>query len=146
MLSELGSPVNWESQEGVVQHYAEEILRYKDHLVLKDPQFEITARLWIEAGVDVDFVAICLRNLEVTAKSWSAVVGCRSYNDLAYGAGMIISTCIDYAIPFTVLRFPDFVTDSDSLYHCLKFPKPVSEKYFNEAFYTSMDESLVHRR
>ncbi len=99
------------------------------------------------AGVEVDFVAITTRTLDVMRTS-RMQMGLprenRIWNEFAYEVGLAVSACIDYEVSFSILRFPNFIQDYASLYSSLRFPEPVTEEKFKKAFDASVRKDMVH--
>ncbi len=156
MINELGgvhsmpepSFIDWQGQEKVADRYGKEIRAVaKKFKVVKDPRFCITTRLWIMAGVEVDFVAITTRTLDDMRTSrikMGLPKDNRIWNEFAYEVGLAVSVCIDYEVSFSILRFPNFIQDHASLYSSLRFPKPVTEEQFKKAFDASVRKDMVH--
>ena len=156
MLTELGGVhsmpepafINWEGQQKVADRYGREMRTVAERFkVVKDPRFCITTRLWIMAGVEIDFVAITTRELDVMRTS-RMKMGLpkknRIWNEFAYEVGLAVSVCIDYEVSFSILRFPNFIQDYASLYSSLRFPRHVTEEEFKIAFDKSVRKDMVH--
>ena len=119
--------------------------------VAKDPLFSWTLPVWVKAGVDVEYVTISTRTIDEAYGSHSAAAHMhfKSANDgknsLIYGLGLTIATCLDAAIPFGMVRFPDMLSDPVELYRGLRFPDAVSFERFCEVFEEVVDRNLVHQ-
>ena len=120
------------------------------HEVVKDPRFFWTLPLWARAGIPIEHVLISIRNLDATAESrdrmdsnrFTTEGGIR--NSIAYGLGLTIFALEEARIPYSIVRFPDFLDDPSALYRAARFPRPVSEAEFTNEFERLRRPDLVH--
>ncbi len=141
--------IDWTKQGKVAEGNKAAMLELEvKHRVLKDPRFCITARLWQMAGVKIDFVAICTRQLEAMRLSRvrmnNVPANAAIHNAYAYEVGLLVSACVDYQIPFSVLRFPTFLQDPDRLHSALRFPDYVKPDSFAVEFDKAVSWGMVH--
>jgi hypothetical protein len=55
-----------------------------------------------------------------------------------------MAAVMEYRVPLTLLRFPDFLSDPRGLYGQLPFPETRTWEEFSDAFVKVHDASLVH--
>ena len=59
---------------------------------------------------------------------------------------MVMGTIWEHDIPHTILKYPDFVTDAETLYEQVNAALPINKDVFMEKHAEIMDPSLVHRK
>ena len=67
-------------------------------------------------------------------------------NSLIYGTGTCLSALYSYDIPHSIIKFPGFLDDAETLYATLQFPQPVSYEQFSQAFNNIVDKKKVHEQ
>lgn len=143
----------WEDFDGVVQRHGPRLLelaRTRD--VAKDPRFCFTLGAWAAAGVKIEHVLLCLRNVDAMVQSrvkarqiaFRTTGGAK--NSFIYGIGLCIAALHDHRISYDIVQFPDFLEDPDALYDKMRFPRPVSREAFDAVFDRVRRDDLVHDR
>jgi hypothetical protein len=137
--------------------FADTVDRYRDRLqslaavreVVKDPRFCWTLPVWAAAGAPIDHVVICLRDLsameasrEAAGHSWFSADSLR--NGLVYAVGLLMTCVHEYALPYSILRFPDFLEQPSEMFRRLTFPRSVTEADVAEALARVRRSDLVH--
>jgi hypothetical protein len=118
--------------------------------VVKDPKFCWTLRAWVGAGVPVEHVLICIRNLDSVVKSHAAAGHTlfrsrdAALNAFTYAIGLCVTAVHDLRIPYSIVQFPDFLEDPERLYDAMRFPRPVTREQFDAAFERVRRADLVH--
>jgi hypothetical protein len=143
--------VRWDVFDDVVERHAPELRKLAaERTVVKDPTFCWTLGVWCAAGVPVEHVLIAVRSLDAMARSrlsqqWltSRSLGPLK-NWMAYGTGLLMSTIHDLRLEHAIVRFPDFLSDPETLYRAMQLPGTISYEAFAEAFRSNVDPDLVH--
>jgi hypothetical protein len=137
--------------ETVDRHRARLLSLASDRPVVKDPRFSWTLPVWAAAGVPIEQVVVCLRDLsameasrEAAGHSWFNGVALR--NSLVYAVGLTMTTVHEHALPHAVLRFPDFLEQPADLHRRLVFPGGVEQDEIAEALTRLRRPELVHHR
>ena len=118
--------------------------------VVKDPYFCWTLAVWAAAGAQIDHVLVCVRNFDAMVESrfaakqlfFSSRSGAK--NSFVYGMGLCMMTVLEHRIPYSVVRFPDFLNNPEGLYNALRFPAPVTIDQFRDAFARVASADMVH--
>jgi hypothetical protein len=142
--------MDWSRFPEIVDTYRDRLHELADErAVVKDPRFSWTLPVWAAAGVPIEQVVVCLRDLSAMSASREAA-GHTSFNGndlrngLVYAIGMTVTTVQDYALPHCILRFPDLLEDAASLHRRLLFPEPVEEHDLGDALARLRRPDLVH--
>jgi hypothetical protein len=142
--------MDWSRFPETVERYGDRLVELAaERRVVKDPRFSWTLPVWAAAGAPIDHVIICTRDLSAVSASREAT-GNESFNtsairnSIVYGVGMAFVTVQDYALPHTVLRFPDFLEDPADLHRRLTFPEPVEQDDVASALARVRRADLVH--
>ena len=144
-------------------------------IIFKDPRAEDFVRL-ANSGCIPSFVFVCFRPLHLTTASRLSnqmkyfgpiqhTIGVdyqsrimqglehelRGTSKLQYlndhvAVGMIMDTIWQHNIPHAILKYPDFVTDAETLYEQVNAALPIDKDVFMEKHAEIMDPSLVHRK
>jgi hypothetical protein len=118
--------------------------------VAKDPLFSWTLPIWLATGADVSHVIISTRDVDDALAShdvsehWQFKSSSDAKNSLLYSLGVTIWSCLDRGVPFTLVRYPDFLDDVRALHGDLVFPDDVSYDKFDEAFRRVYRPALVN--
>lgn len=118
--------------------------------VTKDPLFSWTLPIWLGAGANVSHVIIATRNVDEALASheasehWHFRSGSDAKNSLLYSLGATVWSCLDRGVPFTLVRYPDFLDEPAELYRALVFPGDVTYEDFERAFHQVYRPSLVN--
>ncbi len=118
--------------------------------VAKDPLFSWTLPIWLGAGADVSHVIISTRNVDDALAShdasehWQFKSSSDAKNSLLYSLGVTIWSCLDRGVPFTFVRYPDFLDDVRGLHDSLVFPDEVTYDQFEAAFSRVYRPALVN--
>jgi hypothetical protein len=143
----------WERFDAVVDRYRPRLLELAStHPVVKDPRFCWTLGVWAAAGVGIEHVLLCLRNVDAMVESrvaagqilFKSKAGAK--NAMIYGIGLCVASLHDHRIPYSIVQFPDFLEDPEALYTALRFPRPVQYDEFESALTRVRQDSLVHDR
>ena len=145
--------MDWSKLSLVVAERGEELrdLAAKTQVV-KDPRFCWTLCAWLASGASIDSVVLPLRPLDAMVESRiragmvSQASRTWAQNNFAYGIGLLMAAMVEYNVPLTLLRFPDFLSDSRELYERLPLPEPRTWEESQGAFNKVHDPSLVHDR
>ncbi|MBI5288889.1 MAG: hypothetical protein HY873_07945 [Chloroflexi bacterium] len=145
--------IPWDRVDAVVDRHAARLLELgASHPVVKDPRFCWTLGIWAAAGVSVEHVLLCVRNLDamVASRVRARQVAFKSIgvakNSFVYGMGLCLASLHDYRIPYDIVQFPDFLERPDTLYEHMRFPRPVDRQEFLAAVARLRREDLVHDR
>lgn len=145
--------VHWEKMDKVVQKYKKLLHEISlSHEVVKDPQFCWTLMVWAAAGVEIEHVLVCVRSLDAMVRSRFSAghLKTRSIseakNSLVYGLGLCMTAVCSYNIPYSILRFPDFLRQPRDLYKKMVFPTPVNYEDFLQVFSRAVDLNKVHEK
>jgi hypothetical protein len=151
MGSSQPSLMRWEDLDQTVAEFAPRLhaiaQRYR---VTKDPRFFWTLPVWAAAQVPIDHVLISIRNLDATVKSRARMDSLRFHgesgarNSVIYGLGLTLYGLEDHGIPYSLVRFPDFLTEPETLFQAARFPEPVDRDRFSEVFQGLARPELVH--
>jgi|TARA_R110000824_G_scaffold79822_2_gene201066 hypothetical protein len=144
-------------------------------VIVKDPRAEDLLRL-VNIGCIPSFVFVCFRPLHLSAESRMSnqmkyfgpiqhTIGVdyqsrimqglehelRGTSKLQYlndhvAVGMIMDTIWQHNIPHAILKYPDFVTDAETLYEQVNAALPIDKDVFMEKHAEIMDPSLVHKK
>jgi hypothetical protein len=143
--------MDWSKLPSVVAERGEELRRLAEQTqVVKDPRFCWTLCVWLASGAAISSVVVPLRPLDAMVESRvragmiPKATGTWAKNNFAYGIGLLLSAIMEYRVPLTLMRFPDFLTDSRGLYQQLPLPEARTWDEFNRAFEKVHDASLVH--
>jgi len=118
-------------------------------VVVKDPGFCQTLRLWVLAGAEIDHVIVSIRSVDATVAGllrlgalpgWSRGV---AENEVAYRLGLLLAAIWDHRLSHSVIRFPDYLEERESLYDALRFPEPVNRDRFRSVFESLRRPELV---
>jgi len=118
--------------------------------VVKDPRFFWTLPVWASADISIDHVLVAIRNLDATVVSRGRMDSIRfrtesgARNSIVYGLGLTLSSVEEHRIPYSIVRFPDFVQRPLDLFNAARFPEPVSERRFREVASRVIRPDLVH--
>lgn len=121
-----------------------------EYAVAKDPLFSWTLPIWLAAGADVSHVVISTRNIDEALAShdasshWQFRSASDAKNSLLYSLGATIWSCLDHGVPFSFVRYPDFLDDVRGLYDALVFPSDVSFETFEATFRAVYRPTLVN--
>lgn len=121
-----------------------------EYEIAKDPLFSWTLPVWLGAGADISHVIISTRNVDEALAShdasshWHFRSASDAKNSLLYSLGVTTWSCLDHGVPFTNLRYPDFLEDVRALYDALVFPREVSFDQFEKAFGNVYRPTLVN--
>ncbi len=142
--------LRWDRIPTVVERRGPEMRRLAHaRQVVKDPAFCSTIRAWAAAGAEIDHVVVSLRATDVTASglirtghlpSWARAT---AENRVAYRLGLLLAALIDYRLPYSIVRFPDYLADEAALCDALPFPEPVSSEQVIEAIQRLRTPSFV---
>ncbi len=142
--------IQWDCFQEVVERYRDQVVDISQRRpVAKDPQFCFTLAVWAEAGVRIDHVFLCIRDVDASVRS-RRDLGITGHSEdaaknlLMYGFGASVLVAETYGIKYTVLRFPDFVDYPEDLYDRLIFPEPVPPPQFRDVFQRVVRRELVH--
>ena len=122
----------------------------RTRLIVKDPQFCQTLAVWAGAAAPIEHVVVSVRATAATAEGllrignlpWWSHANAR--NVVAYRLGLLVAALHDHRIPYTFLRFPDFLDDDQTLFDQLPLPAPVQRERFLEAFEAARRPDFVH--
>ncbi len=141
----------WDQISQVTEAYRPRLLELaRTRAIVKDPLFCWTLGLWAEAGVPIEHVLLCVRNVDAMVQSRvkAGQVLFRgtgiAKNSFIYGMGMCLATVSDYRIPYDIVRFPDFLDDPEALRNHLRFPRPIGSEEFAAALARISRPELVH--
>jgi hypothetical protein len=145
--------MDWSKLQLLVDQRGEELRRLAaETRVVKDPRFCWTLCVWLASGASISSVVVPLRPLDAMVESRvragmiPRATSTWAKNNFAYGIGLLMAAVMEYRVPLTLLRFPDFLSDPRGLYEQLPFPEARTWEEFNDAFYKVHDASLVHDR
>lgn len=145
------SLMRWENLTETAARFTPELARLAGrYTVTKDPRFFWTLPVWAEANAPIEHVLVSIRDLDATVKSRGRMDSLRFHgesgarNSIAYGLGLTLFALEDHHIPYSLVRFPDFLTDPDTVLTAARFPQPVDEARFREVFREIVRPELVH--
>lgn len=151
MGSKQPSLMRWEAFAETVQRFAPRLRTLAErYRVTKDPRFFWTLPVWAEAQVPIEHVLISIRHLDATVQSRARMDSLRFHgesgarNSIIYGLGLTLYGLEDHGIPYSLVRFPDFLAKPDMLWRAARFPQPVDEARFMEVFKGLARPELVH--
>jgi hypothetical protein len=145
--------MDWSKLPMVVAERGEELrtLAAKTQVV-KDPRFCWTLSAWLASGASISSVVLPLRPLDAmvesriragmitqTNRTWA-------HTNFAYGIGLLMAAVMEYNEPLTLLRFPNFMSDSRELYERRPLLELRDWEEFQIAFDKVHDPSHVHDR
>ncbi len=143
--------MDWSKLPSIVEERGEELRNLAAQTqVVKDPRFCWTLCVWLASGAPISSVVVPLRPLDAMVESRvragmiPKATGTWAKNNFAYGIGLLMSAVMEYRVPMTLLRFPDFLSDPRTLYEQLPLPEARTWEEFNCAFQKVHDASLVH--
>jgi hypothetical protein len=158
----LGPPVSnlgaqrWDRVPELAETYGDRLREVAGRLdVAKDPRFSWTLRVWLEAQAPIQHVVLTFRRTyDVQASARRAGMGVRAdapterlnqaRSVLLYRMGSAITACADYPVGWSLLFFPDYLSEPEDLYEQLEFPKPVDKQKFLKVFKKTADPKRVH--
>ncbi len=65
-------------------------------------------------------------------------------NWLVYGSGLLFDAILTHDVAYSLVRFPDFLKEPEALYEAMRFPGPVEQAAFLEAFERIARPDMVH--
>jgi hypothetical protein len=143
--------MDWSSLSRVAGRYGEAMRTLaRDRSVVKDPRFCWTLGAWLASDVPVEAVVLAIRPLDamtdsrVQAGMYTPRARDWARHNYCYGLGLVMTTAVQYRLPLTTLRFPDFLEQPDTLYDMLPLPEPRTRQEFHDAFAAVFDPALVH--
>jgi len=142
--------VDPEAIDALADGYGEELRALSRRAVAKDPRFCWTLAVWAAAGATIDHVVISVRAMDAIVDSRVAAGHLRfgprhvAVNELVHGLGLCVAAVVDHRLPYSVVRFPDYLDDPAGLHAALAFPGPVDEARFAAAAGAVARRDLVH--
>jgi len=142
--------VDPETIAALAAEYGEELRALAGRAVAKDPRFCWTMAVWAAAGASIDHVVISVRAMDAIVDSRVAAGHLRfgprhvAVNELVHGLGLCVAAVVDHRLPYSVVRFPDYLDDPGGLYAALAFPGEVDEERFTAAAHAVVRRDLVH--
>ena len=117
--------------------------------ILKHPEYSLQLESLLKNKLlEVEHVIIPVRDISQVARSrrnTNLVWTIEGINDMAsnletdqialtYALGKLVETCTLYNLPFTILKFPDLVTDAHYCYQSLSKVFKINKDRFNKIF------------
>jgi hypothetical protein len=143
--------LRWQRFDQVVKRFSPRLEALAaSHAVCKDSRFLWTLPVWCAAGVPIQHVLISFRNLDATVKSRGRMDSLRftsesgARNSIVYGMGLTLLAVEEHRVPYSVVRFPDFLDSPAELYRAARFPQPVTESRFRQLVESLRRPDLVH--
>jgi hypothetical protein len=96
----------------------------------------------LQHTIGVDYQSRIMQGLEHELRGTSKL----QYLNDHVAVGMIMDTIWQHNIPHAILKYPDFVTDAETLYEQVNAARPINKDVFMEKHAEIMDPSLVHRK
>jgi hypothetical protein len=122
--------------------------------VSKDPRFVWTMRVWLEAEAAIDHVVLTFRRVDdVIESAQFAGMGQpkenveqvnQSRSTIIYRMGSVLTAVGEHKTPYSLLWFPDYLSDPDALFDSLVFPRPVDRGKFINVFRKTVNLDHVH--
>lgn len=122
--------------------------------VVKDPRFVWSLRVWLEAKVPIEHVVLTFRRVDdVIGSAQYAGMGQpkenveqvnQSRSTIIFRMGSVLTAVHEYDTPYSLLWFPDYLSDPEALYEALVFPRPVDMGKFLKAFRKTVNPDHVH--
>jgi len=136
------TPIKWGKVTEIASTYGDLLKRISQaKSVVKDPNFCYTLPVWAEAGASIDKVVVAFRDPHKTILSFQMYgypVTKGSLDDklngILYGWGVLFATLEQYSIPYSVVRFPQMLSEPETLYHSLTFPSYIDRETFLKVF------------
>lgn len=168
LCEELGAPIGppprtplgqqrWHLVDKLADKHGKKLRKLAEERdVVKDPRFCWTLRVWVAAGAPIEHIVLTLRKVEDVIGS-AAHAGMRKpvdevsqeqLNDarstVTYRIGAVLTAAAESGIPYSTLWFPNYLSDPESLYDALAFPRPISLDAFLEGFRRTVKPEFVN--
>lgn len=142
---------DWQAIESIASDLRTELCEVASrHIVAKDPRFCWTLPVWLACKAPIEHVVMTSRDLDeaISSRSAAGLMSVTSAslarNSLVYGIGLCLTTCWDYGIPCTVLRFPEFLSRSDDLRRAMPLVSDFDPLVFERAVASVIRPEMVH--
>ena len=144
--------LRWERMDRAVHEHGALLRRLElDSTRREGPALSVHARGLAPGGADIDHVLVSLRDLDAAMKSKVAAgyeeerVELRA-PELARvrNRGYSLTPILTHDVAYSLVRFPDFLKEPEALYEAMRFPGPVEQAAFLEAFERIAHPDMVH--
>lgn len=139
----------WERLDQIVARFGPDMRQLATRPVAKDPQFCLTLPAWLRSGGKIDHVVLTTRNIGHSLQSRTAAHHLAysdpddGRNSLIYAVGLALVTLWDSEVPYTLLRFPEFVEQPDQVAATLPLPDEALRNTLQKSLRALSDPNMV---